>query len=224
MRVRPQSSVGAQKKHQKDNASQSDIIHSLQGSLTTYTTVVKIRFVLNGTTPRVASETERSCRITKRSMNRAPMIALGSRFIPPRGPLFGKTAFTLIEVVIAIGLVGFVLTAILGLAVIATNETKNADLKARLTSITQRVTAECQSRRFPLILESLPATNYWDYSGTPVTDTTDAYFRCVVSNVTPPASGNFTRNHLALLQVSIQWPHPSLTSTNASVISLFNYH
>ena len=138
----------------------------------------------------------------------------------------GAAAFTLVEVVIAVGLVAFVMTAILGLAVIAANETKNADLKARLAWITERVTSEYQSQRFSRCLGSsdMPANSYWDYSGMPVTNTTDAYFQCDVTNVTPPpASTNFTTNNFALLQVSIRWPNPQLTSTNVSLISLFNY-
>ena len=63
-----------------------------------------------------------------------------------------SAAFTLIEVVIAVGLVAFVLTAILGLVAIAANETKNADLKARLTWITEQVTSEYQSQRFSSVL------------------------------------------------------------------------
>ncbi len=59
-----------------------------------------------------------------------------------------SAAFTLVEVVIAVGLVAFVLTAILGLVAIAANETKNADLKARLAWITEQVTSEYQSQRF----------------------------------------------------------------------------
>ncbi len=97
-----------------------------------------------------------------------------------------EDAFTLVEVVIAVGLVAFVLTAILGLAAMAANETKNADLKARLAWITESVTSEYQSQRFSAVLGSLPKTHYWDYSGMAVPDITDAYFRCDVSNVTPP--------------------------------------
>jgi type II secretory pathway pseudopilin PulG len=126
-------------------------------------------------------------------------------------------------VVIAVGLVAFVLTAILGLLVIATNETKNADLKARLAWITERVTSEYQSQRFSAVLTNLPATSHWDYSGMPVTNTAEAYFRCDVSNVTPPPAGNLTTNNFALLQLSTRWPYPNLTSTNVSLISLFNY-
>ena len=126
------------------------------------------------------------------------------------------------EVVIAVGLVAFVLTAILGLAALAANETKNADLKARLAWITERVTSEYQSQRFSTAMGSVPTNNpvtsYWDYSGMPVTNSA-GYFQCDVTRVTPLlASSNF-----ALLQVSIRWPTPQLTSTNVCVISLFNY-
>ena len=157
-------------------------------------------------------------------MIRVPVIVLRSGGIQLNAPLFERAGFTLVEVVIAVGLVAFVLTAILGLAVTATKETKNADLKARLAWITKRVTSEFQSQRFSAVLGNLPATKYWDYSGMPVTNTADAYFRCDVSNATPPpASANFTTNNFALLQLSIRWPYPNLTSTNVSLISLFNY-
>ena len=72
-------------------------------------------------------------------------------------PVRAAAAFTLVEVVIAVGLVAFVLTAILGLVAIAANETKNADLKARLAWITEQVTSEYQSQRFSNALASVPA-------------------------------------------------------------------
>jgi uncharacterized protein (TIGR02598 family) len=128
----------------------------------------------------------------------------------------------LVEVVIAVGLVAFVLTAILGLVAIAANETKNADLKARLVWITGRITSEYQSQRFSSALAGTPTNFYWDYSGMPVTNNAPGvYFVSTVSNVTP--SNNFPTNYSALLQVSTRWPNPHLTSTNVSVFSLFNY-
>ena len=106
----------------------------------------------------------------------------------------------------------------------AANETKNADLKARLAWITESVTSECQSQRFSTVLASVPATKYWDYSGMPVASAADAYFLCDVSNVTPPStSPNLTTNNFALLQLSIRWPNPQLTSSNVCLISLFDY-
>jgi uncharacterized protein (TIGR02598 family) len=137
-----------------------------------------------------------------------------------------SAAFTLIEVVIAVGLVAFVLTAILGLVAIAANETKNADLKARLTWITEQVTSEYQSQRFSNALANVPTNFAWDYDGMPVaTNSPTTYFVCDITNVTPtsPTNANFPTNYIALLQVRTRWPNPQLTSTNVSVISLFNY-
>jgi uncharacterized protein (TIGR02598 family) len=131
--------------------------------------------------------------------------------------------FTLVEVVIAVGLVAFVLTAILGLVAIAANETKNADLKARLAWITEQVTSEYQSQRFSTALTNVPNNLAWDYSGIPVaTNSPSAYFVSSISNVTP-TNGSFPTNYMAFLQVMTRWPNPQLSSTNVSVISLFNY-
>ena len=120
----------------------------------------------------------------------------------------------------------FVLTAILGLVAIAANETKNADLKARLTWITEQVTSEYQSQRFSNALANVPTNFAWDYDGMSVaTNSATTYFVCDITNVTPtnPANANFPTNYIALLQVRTRWPSPQLTSTNVSVISLFNY-
>jgi uncharacterized protein (TIGR02598 family) len=225
--LRGRSLESAHNKHQKDNASQSDIIPALQGGLAIYIMFFEFGCV-NGTTPQVDSETERSCRGARCFLIRAPASILrwsGHRFVLPWvGRPRRSAAFTLVEVVIAVGLVAFVMTAILGLAMMAVNETKNADLKARLAWITESVTSDCQSQRFSTVLGSMPTTNYWDYSGMPSASPMDAYFRCDVSNVTPsPASPNLTTNNFALLQVSIRWPNTQPTSSNVCLISLFNY-
>ena len=178
----------------------------------------------NGAAPQVASEAERSCRETRGFLIRIPAEFFSDTEARRALDLRTSAAFTLVEVVIAVGLVAFVLTAILGLVAIAANETKNADLKARLAWITEQVTSEYQSQRFSNALAGVPATNYWDYSGMS-TNAAGAYFVCEISNVTPtsPTNPAFPTNYIALLQVRTRWPSPQLTSTNVSVISLFNY-
>jgi hypothetical protein len=54
-----------------------------------------------------------------------------------------------------------------------------------------------------------------------LTNSNGAYFISSVWNVTPTNSSYST--NIALLQVNNRWPSPQLTSTNVSVISLFNY-
>ncbi|HEY5814555.1 MAG TPA: hypothetical protein VIT23_18110 [Terrimicrobiaceae bacterium] len=133
-----------------------------------------------------------------------------------------ERAFTLVEVVIAVGLVAFVLTAILGLAVVAVNETKNADLKAQLAWITEGVTSEYQGQQFATAVSNVPTNLYWDYSGIRLPNSTGAYFTGTISKVTP-TNANYPTNYMALLQVDIRWPTPEMTSSNVSIISLLNY-
>jgi uncharacterized protein (TIGR02598 family) len=178
--------------------------------------------VSNGATPQVASEAERSCRETRGCLIRVSVDF--SSHPGARSDL--SAAFTLVEVVIAVGLVAFVLTAILGLVAIAANETKNADLKAHLAWITEQVTSQYQSQRFSAALTNVPTNFAWDYSGMPVpTNSPSAYFVCDVLNVTPTNATipSYPTNYIALLQIRTRWPNPQLTSTNVSVISLFNY-
>lgn len=127
--------------------------------------------------------------------------------------------FTLIEVVLAFGLVAFVLTAILGLASLATSGTKTADLNARLAAITERVVAEYQGRPFSSALTGLPTNSFFDFSGAPSTNASEIYFRCDIRQITNAgASTNY-----AVLDLMIRWPTPHLTSTNETLFSVFNY-
>ena len=129
--------------------------------------------------------------------------------------------------VIAVGLVAFVLTAILGLVAIAANETKNADLKARLAWITEQVTSEYQSQRFSNAVWQVFPPICLGITGMPVTDefSGSVYFRWrrFQRDADESDERELSDNYIALLQVRTRWPSPQLTSTNVSVISLFNY-
>ena len=137
-------------------------------------------------TPQVDSGTERSCRETRCFLIRAP-----AGFLKRAGTVraLRPGAFTLVEVVIAVGLVAFVLTAILGLVAIAANETKNADLKARLTWITEEMNSEFQSQRFSSALAGVPTNARLcllrGYSGMGSRIHRRVFSFVTVSNVTP---------------------------------------
>ena len=110
------------------------------------------------------------------------------------------------------------------LVAISGRETKNADFKVRLIWIIDQVSSEFQSRRYSSAVARLPTNLAWDFSGMPVvTNSPGGYFRASVSNVTPPNTSNYPTDCIALLQVQTRWPSRQLTSTNVSVISLFNY-
>ncbi len=130
------------------------------------------------------------------------------------------SGFSLIEVILAVGLMAFVLSAILGLVTLAVQGTKRADLDARLVVLTSRVTAGYQNRDFASALSELStnATTYYNLYGTP-TNAAAAYFRCDAANATP--AGNST--NFAILRFQICWPYPQLSSTNLYVTSIGNY-
>lgn len=128
--------------------------------------------------------------------------------------------FSLIEVVLAIGLIAFVLSAILGLVTLAVQGTKKADWDARLTVLTSRLSAGYQGRDFASALSEMVtnATTYYDFYGAP-TNASGAYFRCDATNATP--AGNST--NFAIVRFQIRWPVPQLAMTNTYVSSIFNY-
>jgi len=129
-------------------------------------------------------------------------------------------AFSLVEVMIAVGIVAFVLSAILGLVTLAVQGTRKADTDARLAILAGRLSASYQGRSFAGALAEVAtnATTYFDFDGVP-TNAAGAYFRCDATNVTPAgASAN-----LALLQMRIRWPSPQWSSSNIYVFSVANY-
>lgn len=128
-------------------------------------------------------------------------------------------AFSLIEVMLAVGLMAFVLTAILGLVALAVRGTKNADMDARLAVLTSRISSGYQSRGYSAALAAVSTngTTYYDFYGAP-TNAAAAYFRCDAVNATP--AGNST--NYALLRLAISWPAANPGSTNIHVSSVFN--
>ncbi|MGB8353721.1 MAG: prepilin-type N-terminal cleavage/methylation domain-containing protein [Chthoniobacteraceae bacterium] len=160
-------------------------------------------------------------------------IQLKSETAPPG--LFGsRGGFTLIEVVLAVGIIAFALTAVFGLMGLAVQGTKDADVYARLGDINKRLVSSFQSQPFATVTNRVTtnviATSYYDYYGNPLTDcygatnaanTNAPFFRCDVSNVTPATNSvNATNYNLlqystnsAVLQIKTTWPYVSSSST-----------
>lgn len=138
-------------------------------------------------------------------------------------PLSGRAdafvrGFSLVEVVLAVGITAFILISVFGLTTVAVKATMEADMMARVTSINRLTASLCQMEHFTNVTGSLPSTNYYDSWGTP-TDPQYGYFRVDLSNVSPAG----TSSNLVLLQMKVRWPVPQLTSSNVSIISLVNH-
>lgn len=118
---------------------------------------------------------------------------------------------------LAVGIIAFVLSAILGLVSVAVQGTKEANLNVRLGLIEGRVASTYRSQSRGDALTNL-LTTYYTYDGVP-TNETGGYFRCDITNASP---AGFTTN-MAMLKAVVRWPNPQLTSTNAFVLSVGNY-
>jgi len=147
------------------------------------------------------------------------------------------SSFTLVEVVIAIGVTAFVLVSILGLMAYASQTVQQSDKYARLASVVSQVLTTLGSQSFamsPYLLgennssgnfNPLSSTNYYTSEGLP-TNSAGGYYQCVVSDATPAnfaltnADGNY---FLEPVQVTIRWPYPKPNNTNIIVTSLLNY-
>ncbi len=168
-----------------------------------------------------------------------------------RGHRRRADSFTLVEVVIAIGIATFVLISILGLMVYASQTVQQSDKYARLAMVSGQVLSTLQGRsmnslRYQLnpagaavgagdIYTGLLSTNitfFFTSEGTPATNNSPtAYYRVDVTNATPPAATFKDPLGYPLLepvQVIIRWPKPPVSTTpfantNVIVTSIVNY-
>ena len=145
-----------------------------------------------------------------------------------------QAAFTLVEVVVAIGIVVFGLVAIFALMNLSLKNSRDANLRQGLTLVIDQVNSYYQSQSFvsPAVSNLLAgvSTNlFFDNVGEPLNNSSGAFFAAAITNVTP-ANGQTTpsglapvdTNYLGILQLKVVWPYPADTSTNISVFSVLN--
>jgi uncharacterized protein (TIGR02598 family) len=150
----------------------------------------------------------------------------------PESRCLAGRGFTLIEVVLAVGIIAFCLTAVIGLVGLAVKGTREADVYVRLAGINRRVVADIQRQPFLTISGTLSSSqavkSYYDLTGNPLTDLYgsnltankgEKYFECEIRNVTP-ASGY--SSNAKILGIRIRWPHPNYAETNSSITSVLN--
>ena len=130
-------------------------------------------------------------------------------------------SFTLVEVVIAIGVIAFVLISILGLMTYASQLVRQSDSYSRLSNVAGQVLAQFDSQSFAVSTNRV-ATNalyYYTYEGLP-TNSADGYYECDVSNVDSLIS---VLTNVMQIQLSIRWPKPEFANTNVIITSTLNY-
>jgi len=139
----------------------------------------------------------------------------------------GCSAFTLIEVVLALGLVTFGLVAIMGLLPVALNTGQEASVDTAFAAMDEVVSSTLRARTFVQDQTSAAAFFAFDKDGRLLTNTdaplelSSAYFTCTATSVVQGATTNALYYRLQFL-----WPWPGVNvnpSTNLSTISVVNY-
>jgi type II secretory pathway pseudopilin PulG len=122
--------------------------------------------------------------------------------------LTNKKGLTLIELVVAMGLIIFVLSATMGVAISALNLAANSKLKAQAVEYTQEVMNECifKYQKDPTI------TTCTGYSTKPASLSTVSV--SIVKNFTAvPGGPDFDQNNFTKIKVSVTWKFHNLNST-----------
>ncbi len=121
--------------------------------------------------------------------------------------------FSLVEVVIAIGIMAFAITAMIGLLSVAMQSDKSSGVDTAIAAMSQQVLGSL--RAMPYV--SLPAsTNYYfDVEGSGC-ELSRAIYECVVALDGDPDLGT---NKLKRVQMSFRWPG----NTNVVQATIANY-
>ncbi len=128
-------------------------------------------------------------------------------------------AFSLIEVVIALGIISFVLAAVLGLLGVGLFSSRQSSEDTSLAAMTSQVLGQLSTATSPT-----NASFFFDMDGLPLTNSSGAVYRCVASTTLPSAGEipNLSTNFLKALIV-FTWPvsaaiPPHTNTFNASLL------
>jgi uncharacterized protein (TIGR02598 family) len=130
-------------------------------------------------------------------------------------------SFSLVEMVLAIAITGFVIVSLLGLMAYASQLLHQSDNYSRLSRVSSQVLASMASESYS-VTSAIASTNgsyCFTYDGLP-TNSTASYYRCNVTNF-PSSVPNVTNSQM--IQIIIRYPAPEYTSTNWIVTSILNY-
>jgi uncharacterized protein (TIGR02598 family) len=124
---------------------------------------------------------------------------------------FGRRsrAFSLVEVVIAIGIISFAMIALLGLLGSSLSTSKHARNDTVLASLAQRVLSETMTNT-ATALSTLSATEYFTEDGFP-TNNLAAVYKCTISGQ-PLTAANYTlplgntTSGLSYVRITFSWP------------------
>lgn len=138
-----------------------------------------------------------------------------------------RAGFTLIEVVLALGLCSFALVSLVSLLPISLNTARNSVEITRKAKLTQQVIAELAQSRFQslIALSGTVVQRTFDYDGLPTTESNSIYFTVrttVEASTTLPGSSTASPS-LARVKIEVKTPRETMPGKTAVVLSDSGY-
>lgn len=134
------------------------------------------------------------------------------RFLPTERRRRG--GFTLVEVVLALGLCSFALISLLSLMPVSLNSARHALEIARTAKAFQMVTSELTQSKFATVAAMAPSTHYFDYDGNPTSE--EGKYFTVRATVHPSPITNQASTSLVRVRLESQ----TLKGANAGATSI----
>lgn len=132
--------------------------------------------------------------------------ALNGSFVRLRRPRRTPTAFSLVEVVLAIGIVSFAFVGLFGLLPAGLNVFRQAIDNSVGSQIVQRLVNEAQQTDFPALITAAPTKRYFDDQGNEVTSANESLYTAEVSVLAKtemPAATTRATDSLATITIKL---------------------
>jgi len=129
--------------------------------------------------------------------------------IPAASLAQGQSAFTLVEVVLALGLFSFALLSLMSLLPVGLDSSRQALQISRIASVFQKVTSDLTEAQFANVAAMVPTTYYFDYDGN-TTNASGRYITVIATVATSPITNQSSTN---LVRVKLE--SQTLRETNA---------
>lgn len=152
-------------------------------------------------------------------------LTLRARFNSPSLRRYQGFGFTLVEVVLALGLFSFAIVSLVSLLPLSLDAARTATEITRQAEAIQKVVTELSQSRFANVVAMNQMERAFTYDGDPTTDTKDTYFRVRVSVVPTtllPGAANPSVS-LARASLTVATPRQTMAGKTAITISDMGY-
>lgn len=123
----------------------------------------------------------------------------------PKGPLLGECrAFSLIEVVIAIGIFAFAIVPIIGLLGSGMGTLKDSMSDTVRSDIARRIVGEYQRMPYSNLAYGTSVTNFYDMEGVQTTNSSSRIFEAIVTLTDPPSLITENSTNALMLVVTVR--------------------